>query len=87
MDPTERQFRIQRTAFHRNVNGIKTRVQVKMSLLFHRSTSARNTTVETTADVVTSDGKAKNAAEKELVAKLVNDINDVKSVNNRMTIK
>jgi len=61
--------------------------QVKMSLLFHRSTSARNTTVETTAGVVTLDGKAKNAAEKDLVTKLVNDINGVKSVNNRMTIE
>jgi hyperosmotically inducible periplasmic protein len=61
--------------------------QVKMSLLFHRSTSARNTKVETTAGVVTLSGKAKNAAEKDLVTKLVNDINGVKSVNNRMTIE
>jgi osmotically-inducible protein OsmY len=32
-------------------------------------------------------GKASNAAEKDLVNKLVNDINGVKSVNNRMTIE
>jgi len=37
--------------------------------------------------VVTLRGKAKNAAEKDLVTKLVNDINGVKSVNNRMTIE
>lgn len=61
--------------------------QAKMSLLFHRSTSARNTKVETTAGVVTLYGKAQNAAEKILVTKLVNDINGVKSVNNRMTIE
>ena len=61
--------------------------QVKMSLLFHRSTSAYNTKVETTAGVVTLYGKSKNAAEKDLVTKLVNHIYGVKSVNNRMTIE
>ena len=61
--------------------------QVKMALLFHRSTSALMTTVETKLGVVTVDGKADNQAEKELVSKLVNDITGVKGVNNRMTIK
>jgi len=61
--------------------------QVKMSLLFHRSTSAVNTKVETNNGVVTLSGKASNAAEKDLVTKLVNDINGVTSVNNRMTIE
>jgi hyperosmotically inducible periplasmic protein len=61
--------------------------QVKMTLLFHRSTSALNTKVETNDGVVTMYGKASNADEKDLVNKLVNDINGVKSVNNRMTIE
>jgi hyperosmotically inducible protein len=61
--------------------------QVKISLLFHRSTSALSTKVETKDGVVTMYGKASNAAEKDLVTKLVNDINGVKSVNNRMTIE
>ncbi len=61
--------------------------QVKMALLFHRSTSILHTTVTTTRGVVTVGGKAKNAAEKNLVAKLVSDIHGVKSVNNRMTIE
>jgi osmotically-inducible protein OsmY len=60
---------------------------VKMTLLYHRSTSALRTKVETNEGVVTLYGKAKNAAEKELVTKLVNDINGVKSINNRMTIE
>ena len=60
--------------------------QVKMSLLFHRSTSAHNTKVDTKEGVVTLYGKAGNSAEKDLVTKLVNDINGVKRVNNRMTI-
>ena len=61
--------------------------QVKMTLLFHRSTSAVNTKVETNNSVGTLSGKAKNAAEKDLVTKLVEDVKGVKSVNNQMTIK
>jgi hyperosmotically inducible protein len=61
--------------------------QIKMTLLFHRSTSALSTKVETNDGVVTMYGKASNTAEKDLVTKLVNDINGVKSVNNRMTIE
>ncbi len=61
--------------------------QVKMTLLFHRSTSALNTSVTTKNGVVTLSGKAKNAAEKDLAAKLVNDVKGVKSVKNRMTIE
>jgi hyperosmotically inducible protein len=61
--------------------------QVKMALLFHRSTSALNTTVATKRGVVTVGGKARNTAEKDLVTKLVTDINGVKGVNNRMTIE
>ena len=60
--------------------------QVKMSLMSHRSTSALKTKVATTDGVVTLSGTAKNAAEKSLVTKLVNDINGVNSVINNMTI-
>lgn len=61
--------------------------QVKMTLLYHRSTSALNTSVVTKKGVVTLTGKAKNAAEKDLATKFVNDVNGVKSVNNKMTIE
>jgi len=60
--------------------------QVKMALLLHRSTSALNTTVATKRGVVTVGGKARNTAEKDLVTKLVKDVNGVKSVKNRMTV-
>jgi hyperosmotically inducible periplasmic protein len=60
--------------------------QVKSSLMSHRSTSALKTKVETTDGVVTLSGIAKNAAEKSLVTKLVNDINGVNNVINNMTI-
>ena len=58
-----------------------------MSLLFHRSTSALNTIVVTNYGAVTLSGKARNAAEKDLVTKLVNDVKGVKSVKNQMTIE
>lgn len=61
--------------------------QVNMTLLNHGSTSAINTTVRTRRGVVTVAGKAKNPAEKNLVTKLVTDINGVKNVINRMIIE
>jgi hyperosmotically inducible protein len=60
--------------------------QVKMTLLYHRSTSALKTSVTTKNGVVTLSGKAKNAAEKDLATKFVNDVHGVKSVKNHMTI-
>jgi len=59
--------------------------EVKMVLLSHRSTSAVQTKVETKNGVVTLRGKAKNAAEIDLVTKYVNDIDGVHSVKNKMT--
>jgi osmotically-inducible protein OsmY len=61
--------------------------QVKMALLLHRSTSGLKTMVKTMRGVVTLNGEAANAAEKELVTKLVSDINGVKAVKNRMSVK
>jgi len=60
---------------------------VKMTLLYHRSTSALNTSVTTNNGVVTLSGKASNAAEKDLATKFANDVHGVKSVKNLMTIK
>jgi len=60
--------------------------QVKMALLYDRSTSALSTSVTTKKGVVTLRGNAKNATEKDLATKLVNDVNGVKRVKNLMTI-
>ena len=60
---------------------------VKMTLLYHRSTSALNTSVTTEKGVVTLSGKASNAAAKDLATKYANDVNGVKGVKNRMTIE
>jgi osmotically-inducible protein OsmY len=60
---------------------------VKMTLLYHRSTSAINTKVETKRGEVTLYGKARTAAELNLATKLANDVYGVKGVKNRMTIE
>lgn len=61
--------------------------QVKMALWTHRSTSTVETKVVTRDGAVGLTGIAKNAAEKALVTKLVNDVQGVTSVNNEMTVK
>jgi hyperosmotically inducible protein len=69
------------------IDGASITAQIKVALLFHRSTSAINTSVETRDGVVTVGGVAKNEAEKALVTKLVNDIKGVTAVVNNMTIE
>jgi len=61
--------------------------QVNMTLLNHRSTSVLNTKVKTKLGVVTVGGKARNSAEKDLVSKLIRDINGVVKVRNLMIIE
>jgi osmotically-inducible protein OsmY len=61
--------------------------QVKTTLLFHKSTHAVATKVTTREGVVTLHGEARNGAERDLVTKLTEDIEGVKHVNNRMTVK
>lgn len=61
--------------------------QVKSALLFHKSTHALATKVVTKDGVVTLHGEAENAAERDLVSKLAEDINGVKRVINQMTVK
>lgn len=61
--------------------------QVKMALFTHRSTSAMKTKVVTRDGEVTVSGSAKNAAEKSLVTKLVEDVHGVTDVKNQMTVE
>jgi len=61
--------------------------QVKSSLRAHYSTSALKAEITTAGGVVTVGGVAKNAAQKDLVTKLANDISGVTKVLNNMTIE
>ena len=61
--------------------------QVKMSLLYHRSTSGLQTRVETKDGLVTLSGKAGSKAEKDLAAHYAMDVSGVKEVRNLMTVE
>jgi osmotically-inducible protein OsmY len=60
---------------------------VKMTLLYHRSTSGFQTKVETKDGVVILSGKAGSEAEKDLATQYAKDVNGVKEVKNLMTIE
>jgi hyperosmotically inducible periplasmic protein len=60
--------------------------KVKTALLFHRNVSASGTTVYTKNGVVTLQGEASSMAQKELTTEYAKDVDNVKSVNNEMTI-
>ena len=60
--------------------------KVKTALLFHRNVSATGTTVYTKDGVVTLQGEASSMAEKELTTEYARDIDNVKDVQNNMTI-
>ncbi len=68
------------------IDDVSVAALVRMALLLHHSTSGVYTTIATRHGVVTVGGRARTAAEKELVTRVVKDVNGVKRVKNRMTI-
>jgi osmotically-inducible protein OsmY len=63
------------------------KAQIKLALAFHRGTNAFRADITVNKGVVTVSGKAKNAAEKELVSKRIEDIHGVVRIHNRMIIE
>ena len=61
--------------------------QVKVALLFHKSTSAIRTEIKTRQGLVTVQGKARSADEKHQVTQIAQDVNGVVGVKNEMTIE
>jgi hyperosmotically inducible protein len=61
-------------------------MKVKTALLFHRNVSGTGTTVYTKDGTVTLQGVASSMAQKELTTEYARDIDNVKEVNNEMTI-
>jgi osmotically-inducible protein OsmY len=61
-------------------------MKVKTTLLFHRDVSATGTSVYTKDGIVTLQGEASSMAQKELTTEYAKDIDNVKSVDNQMTI-
>jgi hyperosmotically inducible periplasmic protein len=59
---------------------------VKTALLFHRNVRATKTEVNVKDGIVTLSGEAASTAKKELTTEYAKDIDNVKAVNNEMTI-
>lgn len=60
---------------------------IKLTLMYHRATSTIHTRVDTNKGLVTLRGTARNAAEKDLVTKYVQDVHGVTGVVNNITIE
>lgn len=86
-NPDEKTIGEKMDAISESIDDASIIVMVKAALLYHRSTSVLNTTVETKEGVVKLGGKARNMAEKELASKLVSDVRGVKKVINKMIVK
>jgi hyperosmotically inducible periplasmic protein len=61
-------------------------LKVKSVLLFHRNVKATKTDVNVKDGVVTLTGEASSMAQKELTTEYAKDVDNVKEVNNEMTI-
>lgn len=60
--------------------------KVRLALLFHRNVSVTQTGVSVKDGIVTLTGEATSQAQKDLTTAYAKDIDDVKGVNNEMTI-
>ncbi len=60
--------------------------QVMLALMSRRSTRTVDAMVDTNNGIVTIRGTAKNAAEKDLVTKIVSDVQGVRGVDNKMSV-
>jgi hyperosmotically inducible periplasmic protein len=68
------------------IDDISITTQVKIALLFHRTTNVLKMKVVTNNGIVTLSGIARDTAEKDLAGKLVNDIHGVKGLINDISI-
>lgn len=60
--------------------------QVMLALMSRRSTRTVDAIVDTTNGIVTVRGTAKNASEKDLVTKIITDVQGVRGVDNKMSV-
>jgi hyperosmotically inducible protein len=60
--------------------------KVKSALLFHRNVSSSGTSVSTKDGTVTLTGEASSMAQKELTTEYAKDVDNVKEVDNQMTV-
>jgi len=61
--------------------------QIKMALLFNKATSAVHTKVRTENGVATLTGSARSKAERDLVTRIVRNLEGIRKVRNQMTVE
>jgi hyperosmotically inducible protein len=76
-----------RKEIRKKIDDASITAQVKMALLFNKSTSAIHTKVHTENAIVSLTGTAKSKAEKDLVTRIVRNIEGIRRVLNRMTVE
>lgn len=84
---TVRDRDLDRRSVNDGIDDASITAQIKSSLAVRKSTSALRTNVTTRDGVVTITGEAKNGAEKDLVTKLAENIDGVRSVRNEMSVQ
>jgi hyperosmotically inducible periplasmic protein len=87
MTVSQTSIKTETTGIEEDIDDASITAQVKLALLYHRSTNPLNPRIETNNGNVTLYGKADSAAIFSLATRLANDVIGVKSVNNRMTIE
>jgi len=75
-----------KTTGENDIDDASITAQVKLGLMYHRLTYPIHTKVVTHNGKVTLHGKAGSSDILDLATRIANDVNGVKSVDNRMTI-
>ncbi len=75
------------TDLNETVDDASVTAMVKMTLLYHRSTSALHTKVVTNNGLVVLSGTASSGAEKDLATRYAEDVPGVKKVDNEMIVE
>jgi osmotically-inducible protein OsmY len=76
-----------RKEIRKKIDDASLTAQIKLALLFNKSTSAVHTKVHTENGTVSLTGTAKSQAEKDLVTRIVQNIEGVRKVRNQMTVE
>ena len=69
------------------IDDVSVAALVRMALVLHHSTSGLYTTIAARRGAITVGGRARTAAQKELVTRIIKDVDGVKKVKNLMTIE
>jgi osmotically-inducible protein OsmY len=76
-----------RKEIRKRIDDASITAQIKLALLFNRSTSALKTKVRTENGVVTLTGTARSKAERDLVGRIARNVEGIRAIRNKVTIR